>query len=39
MKKQIRKEKLNGEIKFQKIRLTGEGFNGEIVTVGFSFSY
>lgn len=33
MKKQIRKEKLNGEIKFQKIRLTGEGFNGEIVTL------
>lgn len=33
MKKQIRKEKLNGEIKFQKIRLTGDGFKGEIVTL------
>ena len=33
MKKQVRKEKLNGEIKFQNIRLTGEGFKGEIVTL------
>ena len=33
MKKQIRKEKLNGEIKFQNIRLTGDGFKGEIVTL------
>lgn len=33
MKKQVRKEKLNEEIKFQNIRLTGEGFKGEIVTL------
>lgn len=33
MKKQIRKEKLNGEIRIQKIRLTGDGFNGEVVTL------
>ena len=33
MKKQIRKEKLNGEIKCQNIRLTGDGFKGEIVTL------
>ena len=33
MKKEIRKEKLNNEIKFQNIRLTGDGFKGEIVTL------
>ena len=33
MKKQIRKEKLNLEIKNQKIRLVGESFNGDIVTL------
>jgi translation initiation factor IF-3 len=33
MKKQIRKEKLNEEIKVQKIRLTGDGFKGEVVTL------
>jgi translation initiation factor IF-3 len=33
MKKQVRKEKLNEEIRFQNIRLTGEGFKGEIVTL------
>jgi translation initiation factor IF-3 len=33
MKKQIRKEKLNGEIKIQNIRLTGDGFKGEVVTL------
>ena len=33
MKKQNRKEKLNEEIKIQKIRLTGDGFNGEIVSL------
>jgi translation initiation factor IF-3 len=33
MKKQSRKEKLNEEIKIQKIRLTGDGFKGEIVSL------
>jgi translation initiation factor IF-3 len=33
MKKQNRKEKLNEEIKVQNIRLTGDGFNGEIVSL------
>lgn len=33
MKKQNRKEKLNHEIKNKKIRLSGDGFNGEIVTL------
>jgi translation initiation factor IF-3 len=33
MKKQVRKEKLNHEIKNEKIRLSGDGFNGEIVTL------
>lgn len=33
MKKQNRKEKLNEEIKNQKIRLTGNLFNGEIVSL------
>ncbi len=33
MKKQNRKEKLNNEIKNEKIRLSGDDFNGEIVTL------
>ena len=33
MKKQVRKEKLNEEITAQKIRLTGDGFKGEVVTL------
>ena len=33
MKKQIRKEKINLEIKNQKIRLVGESFNGDVVTL------
>lgn len=33
MKKQNRKEKLNDEIKHQKIRLIGDGFNGEIISL------
>jgi translation initiation factor IF-3 len=33
MKKQNRKEKLNEEIKFEKIRLTGGDFKGEVVTL------
>lgn len=33
MKKQNKKEKLNNEIKNEMIRLTGEGFDGEIVTL------
>lgn len=33
MKKQNKKEKLNKEIKNEMIRLTGEGFDGEIVTL------
>jgi translation initiation factor IF-3 len=33
MKKQVRKEKLNAEIKTQNIRLTGDGFKGEVVTL------
>ena len=33
MKNKNRKEKINDEIKIEKIRLTGNGFNGEIVTL------